>query len=181
MFHDDDVNSSFEGNIDLQLGSLDPSNSYWSTKQYYSYSRTSDQDAWNSLLVTNVPTLSVPHMSMPVPDQDCCYSQHHYSEPSENGSQYVDNYHSADSGYRGASCATQSVVTSSYGAESSLDKDASEATFDPHFGSGSSYTSEFVRSPSMFDTSVRCDHATCSWVGNCPSDKRYVLWILCWR
>jgi hypothetical protein len=178
MVHDNDVKPSFEGNLGLQLGSLDPSHSFlnqWSSNPYYSYSRTGDQDAWNPLLVTGVPTSSSSHMNMPVPDQDGCYSQHHYSEPSENGSQYVDNYHSADSGYGGTSCATQSVVASNYGAESSPQKDVSEAAFDAHFGSGSSYTSEFIGSPSMLDGSVRCDHPSCSWVGKCPSDKRYVL------
>jgi len=182
MVHDNDIKSSFEGNIDLQVGSLDHSHSFlnqWSSSPYYSYSRTGDQDAWNPLLVTGVPTSSFSHMNMSVPDQDYCYSQRNYSEPSENGSQYVDNFHSADSGYEGTSCATQSVVASNYGAESSPHKDVSEAAFDPHFGSGSSYTSEFVGSPSMLDGSIRCNHPSCSWVGKCPSDKRYVviLWF----
>ncbi|KAJ5121225.1 uncharacterized protein N7515_009186 [Penicillium bovifimosum] len=175
----------------LDLGSLDlvqndPSlMSQWSSlSRGLYYPHTSSQDAWNPLLVTGVPTMPNSHMNIPaqMPDQDCCFSQYHYSEPSENGSQYIDSYHSTDSGYGGTSCAAQSVVASSYGVDSSSPQIGvedntsaeSELFFDrPYYGSGPSYTSEFVSSPSqLVNGSVRCDHGSCSWVGKCPSDKR---------
>lgn len=195
--------SSTHSLLDRQLDSLDyahndpsflsqwPSNPRDLYYSQYTHSRlTSGQDAWNPLLVTGVPTTSSnSHMNMPsqMPDQDCCFSQRHYSEPSENGSQYIDNYHSADSGYDGTSCAAQSVVASSYGVDSSSPQIGlienmsveSGALFDhSKYGSGSSYTSEFMTSPTQFiEGSMRCDHASCSWVGKCPSDKRYVIGI----
>jgi hypothetical protein len=181
----------------LDLASLDPAHtdpsfmSQWSSISrglYYPHNASS-QDAWNPLLVTGVPTMPNSHMNIPaqIPDQDCCFSQYHYSEPSENGSQYIDSYHSADSGYGGTSCAAQSVVASSYGVDLSSPQIGvnntsaeSEVLFDHlHYGSGSSYTSEFVSSPSqLIDGSMRCDHGSCSWVGKCPSDKRYVIYAL---
>lgn len=189
--------------LDLQLGSLDPTLNpllgQWpshSRDLYYSqytHSRlTGDQDAWNPLLATGVPAASsISHMNMPaqMPDQDCCFSQHRYSEPSENGSQYMDSYHSTDSGYGATSCATQSVVASSYSVDSSsphIDmaenmSTESGSSFDhPQYGSVSepSYTSEFVSSPSqLVDVSMRCEHPSCKWVGKCPSDKRCVIWV----
>ncbi|CDM29245.1 Zinc finger, C2H2-like [Penicillium roqueforti FM164] len=184
--------------LDLQLGSLDPTVNHPLLSQWpshpsdlyysqYAHSRLiGDQDAWNPLLATGVPAASsISHLNMSVqmPDQDCCLSQHHYSEPSENGSQYIDSYHSADSGYGGTSCATQSVVASSYSVDSSPHVEMTEnmpTESGPLFGhskygsvSGSSYTSEFMGSPSqLVDTSMRCDHPSCKWVGKCPSDKR---------
>ncbi|KAJ5951820.1 Zinc finger C2H2 [Penicillium vulpinum] len=183
--------------LDLQLGSLDPtlthSLSQWPSHprdpyySQYTHSRLIDnQDAWNPLQATGVPpTSSISHMNMPaqISDQDCCFSQHHYSEPSENGSQYMDSY-SADSGYGGTSCTTQSVVASSYSVDSSspqidiTDNMSAESRplFDrPQYGSVSeaSYTSEFIDSPSqLVDVSMRCEHPSCKWVGKCPSDKR---------
>ncbi|KAJ5199635.1 Zinc finger C2H2 [Penicillium cf. griseofulvum] len=179
--------------LDLQLGSLDPTLNHsllsqWPTHySQYTHSRlTGDQDAWNPLLATGVPaTSSISHMNMPsqMPDQDCCFSQH-YSESSESGSQYMDSYHSADSGYGGTSCTTQSAVASSYSMDSSSPQmdmaDNMSAGSGPLFGhpkygsvSEASYTSEFVASPSqLVDASMRCEHPSCKWVGKCPSDKR---------
>jgi hypothetical protein len=122
-------------------------------------------------------------MSAQMPDQDCCFSQHHYSEPSEDGSQYIDSYHSTDSGYGGTSCKTQSVVAS-YSVDSSspqidmTDNMSTESgpSFDhPKYGSvsGPSYTPEFVGSPQqLVDASMLCEDPSCKWVGKCPSDKR---------
>ena len=190
--------------LDLQLGSLDPTVNHSLSSQWpshpsdlyysqYAHSRLiGDQDAWNPLLATGVPAASsISHLNMSVqmPDQDCCLSQHHYSEPSENGSQNIDSYHSADSGYGGTSCATQSVVASSYSVDSSsphVDRTENMSTESgAFFGyskygsvSGSSYTSEFTGSPSqLVDTSMRCDHPSCKWVGKCPSDKRYIFLV----
>ncbi|CAI7611980.1 unnamed protein product [Penicillium glandicola] len=176
--------------LDLQLGSLDPTLnpllSQWPSNPrdiyypHYPHSRlTGDQDAWNPLLATGVPpTSSISHMNMPahMPDQDCCFSQHHYSEPSENGSQYMDSYHSTDSGYSGTSCATQSVVASSYSIESSspqMDMAENMSTESGPSFDYPQYTSEFMGSPSqLVDSSMRCEHPSCKWVGKCPSDKR---------
>lgn len=147
----------------------------------YTHSRlTSGQDAWNPLLVTGVPSAPISHMniSAPIPDQDCF--SHSYTEPSENGSQYRENYPSADSGYDGRSCATQSVIASSYGVDSSSPligiKDSvsteSGILFDYPHGSNSCPGG----SPSQgTDAPVRCDDASCTWVGKCPSDKRYAV------
>ncbi|KAJ5782227.1 hypothetical protein N7457_004001 [Penicillium paradoxum] len=183
--------------LDIQLASLDSAQNSpsfmnpWSSNprelyghQYTHHTRlTSGHDVWNPLLITGVPPTSISHMNMPpqIPDQECGFS-HHYSDPSDTGSQFMDNYHSADSGYEGTSCATQSVVASSYGVDSfsprTVPKDNISAeprtSFDhPHYGSGSPYTSDFVGSPSQSnDGSMRCDHASCPWIGKCPSDKR---------
>lgn len=165
MANDD---KAFGSSLDLQLG---PDPSYlnqWSSNPYY-FSR-GDQDAWNPLLATGVPTSSIPHMNVSLPDE-YCFSQHHYSEPSESGSQYLDGYPSADSGYGGTSCATQSVVASNY-TDSSPPKDVSDGTCDSLFTSRSSFSSEFAGSPSMLEGPIRCDHRSCLWVGKCPSDKR---------
>lgn len=160
----------FEANLNIQLDSGSSCLSQWSSNPYF-YSRN-DQDAWNPLMLTGVPAASIAHMNVPVP-ADYCYSHHPYSEPSENGSQHLDSYTSADSGYGGTSCATQSVVASNY-ADSSPPQEREEGICDFQFTSGSPSTSEFVESPSMLDGSIRCDHHSCPWVGKCPSDKRYV-------
>ncbi|KAK9860302.1 zinc finger protein [Penicillium brevicompactum] len=165
---DDNHDKGFDPSLDLHLGSEPSYLNQWSSNPYY-FSR-GEQDAWNPLLVTGVPTSSMSHMNVSVPDE-YCFSHHPYSEPSENGSQYLDSYPSADSGYGATSCATQSVVASSY-TESSPAKDVTEGTFDSHSASRESYSSEFVGSPSMFEASVKCDHRSCLWVGKCPSDKR---------
>ncbi|KAJ5312878.1 hypothetical protein N7508_003708 [Penicillium antarcticum] len=175
--------------LDLHLGSdlsLDPSFlNGWSTRDvYYSNypSRLTDQDAWNPLLLTGVPassSLSHMNMSAPLPEQDYCLSHHQYSDPSESGSQYMGSY-SADSGYGGTSCATQSVVASTYGVDSSPQIGAKEnaagsAPLFAHarYASGSSLASELAGSPSqMFDGVFKCDHPSCEWSGKCPSDKR---------
>ncbi|KAJ5253777.1 hypothetical protein N7524_010957 [Penicillium chrysogenum] len=184
--------------LDLQLGSLNPTLNHPLLSQWpshprdlyysqYTHSRlTDDQDAWNPLLATGVlTTSSLSHLNMPaqMPDQDCCFSQHHYSEPSEDGSQYIDSYHSTDSGYGRTSCTTQSVVAS-YSVDSSspqidmTDNMSTESgpSFDhPKYESvsGPSYTSEFVGSPQqLVDASMLCEDPSCKWVGKCPSDKR---------
>jgi hypothetical protein len=184
--------------LDLQLGSLDPALNHPLLSQWPSHPRdlyysqyahsglTGDQDAWNPLLATGVPaTSSISHLNMPaqMPDQECCFSQHHYSEPSEDGCQYIDSYHSTNSGYGGTSFATQSVVAS-YSVDSSspqidmTDNMSTESgpSFDrPNYGSvsGPSYTPGFVGSPQqLVDSSMLCEDPSCKWVGKCPSDKR---------
>jgi hypothetical protein len=186
--------------LDLNLGadlSLDPSAflNQWSNPREVYYSNypsrmAADQDAWNPLLLTGVPassSLSAMNISASLPEQEYCLSHHPYSDPSESGSQYMGSY-SADSGYGGTSCATQSVVASSYGVESSPQiggKDAagsapffansqSHSHSHSRYGSGSSFSSELAGSPSqMLDGVFKCDHPTCEWSGKCPSDKRY--------
>lgn len=145
----------------------------------YSSSRlASDQDAWSPLQVTGVPNSStVSHMNISaMGDPDCGFVKPHYSTPSESGSQYMGSFHSADSGY-----GTHSVVTSSYGVDSmSSPQIAAQehgfgetlAVFDrSHVGTGPFF--DYSSSYSL-DTAVKCDHPTCSWVGKCPSDKRYI-------
>ena len=184
--------------LDLHLGSdlsLNTSSflNQWSNPRDLYYSNypsrlTADQDAWNPLLLTGVPassSLSHMNMSAPLPEQEYCLSHHHYSDPSESGSQYMGSY-SADSGYGSTSCAAQSVVASTYGVDSSspqMGVKENAAGSAPSFahsryasGSGSSFTSELAGSPSqMFDGVFKCDHPSCEWSGKCPSDKRYVF------
>ncbi|KAJ5757814.1 uncharacterized protein N7511_006508 [Penicillium nucicola] len=178
--------------LDLHRGSdlsLDPSSflNGWSNPRDLYYSNypsrmTADQDVWNPLLLTGIPassSLSHMNMSAPLPEQEYCLSHHQFSDPSENGSQYMGSY-SADSGYGGTSCATQSVVASSYGVDSSpqigvKENAAGSAPFFTHsrYASGSSLASDLAGSPSqMFDGVFKCDHPSCEWSGKCPSDKR---------
>ncbi|KAJ5092191.1 hypothetical protein NUU61_007061 [Penicillium alfredii] len=143
-----------------------------------------NQDAWNPLQVTGVPDQSsLSHMQVPAAtgDSDFHFSKYYCSDPSENGSQYMGSLHSTDSGYGTASCATQSVVTSSQGLDSTSSpliaaKDHSSGELSTCFEQtsyGPTFASELVESPSqLFDGSVRCEHPSCSWVGKCPSDKR---------
>lgn len=165
---------------------------HWSSSEpqvfyypHYPSSRlTSDQDAWNPLQVTGVPdSSSVFHMEISaLGNQDYGFSKPCYDTPSENGSQYVESYHSADSGYGGTSCASQSVVTSSYGI------DSMSSPHIPPRGRGLGESTPIVErsqagsgpvfsySPSQsLEGSVKCDHPSCSWVGKCPSDKRYIV------
>lgn len=149
---------------------------------YYSSARlTADQDAWNPLQVTGVPNPSpMSHMNMAVGDRDG-FAKRHYRTPSESGSQYMGSFHSGDSGYGGStSCATHSVVTSSYGVESMSSPQIgpkeqgfgeSLALFSQAFVGPPVFARELVESPAE---SVKCDHPACSWVGKCPSDKRCV-------
>lgn len=138
----------------------------------------SNQDAWNPLQVTGVPNpSSFSHMNAPpVADPDCGFSNPYYATPSESGSQHTGSFYSADSGYASTSCATQSVVTSSYG----MDSSSSPQIAAQEHGLGESIVvldQSHVGAGSMFehplDGSVKCDHPTCSWIGKCPSDKRY--------
>lgn len=143
-----------------------------------------DQDAWNPVQVTGVPhSSSVSHMNAPpVGDSDCAFPKPHYSTPSESGSQYKGSFHSADSGYGSAGCATHSIVASSYTVDSTSSPQIaaqepglgeSVAFLDqPHVGAESMFTGDISEMQS-FDTVVKCDHPTCSWMGKCPSDKRY--------
>jgi hypothetical protein len=148
-----------------QWSSSEPQDFYFPN---YSSRFASDQEAWNPLQVTGVPSSSsISHMGV----SDCGFVKPHHSPPSESGSQYMG---SADSGY-----GTHSVVTSSYGVDSmsSPQITAQEqgfgetlAVFDrSHLGTGSMF--EYPPSYSH-DAAVKCDHPTCSWVGKCPSDKR---------
>lgn len=142
----------------------------------------SNQDAWNPLQVTGVPNpSSFSRMNAPpVADPDCGFYNPYYAAPSESGSQHTGSFYSADSGYASTSCATQSVVTPSYGMDSMSSPQIppqehglgeSIAVLDrSHVGAGSML--DYSPSHSL-DGSVKCDHPTCSWIGKCPSDKRY--------
>ncbi|KAJ5577826.1 uncharacterized protein N7459_006790 [Penicillium hispanicum] len=145
---------------------------------------TADQDAWNPLQVTGVPNpSSVSHMNVSaVGDPDCGFSKPHYGTPSDSGSQYMGSY-SADSGYGSTSCASHSVVTSSHGMDSMSSPqigaiehnfEESVALFDQsRFSNGQPFAQGTVASsPHFLDSTVKCDHPTCNWVGKCPSDKR---------
>ncbi|KAJ5358634.1 uncharacterized protein N7496_011047 [Penicillium cataractarum] len=183
--------------LDLDLASIEPRSQpafLWSSTStssaephdfyhpYYHSSRlAADQDAWSPLQVTGVPTnpSSMSHMNMAIGDREGGYAKHHYRTPSDCGSQYMGSLHSGDSGYGGSnSCATHSVVTSSYGVDSMSSPQIgpkeqgfgeSLAMFSQAFSGPPIFTAGLVCSP---DDSVKCDHPACTWVGKCPSDKR---------
>ncbi|KAJ5675832.1 hypothetical protein N7462_008729 [Penicillium macrosclerotiorum] len=177
--------------FDLDLTSFDPAQGHstilgpWrsTTDQqdfypnYYPSRLAGEQDAWNPLQVTGVPTSTAgPHIPGPsVGDREFGYSKPHYRTPSESGSQYMGSLHSADSGYGSASCGAHSVIASYV--DSSSPQIASKehslgeslAMFDQAQLGPSMFARDFAESPLE---SVRCDHPACTWVGKCPSDKR---------
>lgn len=188
-----------ESLLDLPDLSLDASqqpflNNPWSPEphdlyfSHYTTARLGNQDAWNPLQVTGVPATAASHMHLPgaVGDPHCHFSKTHYRTPSECGSQYMGSFHSSDSGYGGsAGCATQSVVTSSYGLDVTSPQTGSHdhvyadsALFDQTattYGPESTFSVDVDESPSqVHEDSIKCDHPSCSWVGKCPSDKKYV-------
>lgn len=169
-----------------QWSSTDPQDFYYA--HYPSSRLMGDQDAWNPLQVTGVPNpSSMSYMNVSAPgDPDCGFPKPHYSTPSESGSQCMGSFHSADSGYGSTCCATHSVIPSSYGMDvmSSPPIAAKDHGFgepvalcdQAYVGSGSVFSKGNDYSPSYSpDGSVKCDHPSCSWVGKCPSDKRYLF------
>jgi hypothetical protein len=151
-------------------------------RSYYHSSRlTADQDAWSPLQVTGVPNPSpMSHMNMAVGDREAGFAKHHYRTPSECGSQYMGSFHSGDSGYGSTSCATHSVVTSSYGVDSMSSPQIGPK--EQGFGESLAMFNQAFVGPPIFARgiedspaeSVKCDHPACTWVGKCPSDKRCV-------
>ncbi|KAJ6013994.1 hypothetical protein N7540_008585 [Penicillium herquei] len=134
---------------------------------------TANQDAWNPLLAAGVPqSTSVPPIHMV---DDGVFTKPHYRTPSDAGSQYMGSLHSADSGYGSISGAphtvpsyVDSLSSPQLGNEHAFVE--SMPLFDPsRMGSGSIFQ-DYGDAP--FETSVKCDHPSCSWIGKCPSDKR---------
>lgn len=184
-------NPLLELHLSTDLASLDPTshpaflNQWPSTGsqdfyyQNYPASRFgADQDAWNPLLAAGVPRSST-GSHMPLPDADCAFPKPHYRTPSEAGSQYMGSLHSADSGYGSNSGAHSGVPSSYVDSLSSPQTGAKEHAFAepmPFFDhsrmAGPGFAQHF--NESLFDASVKCDHPACSWIGKCPSDKRYV-------
>ena len=160
----------------------DPQDFYYN---HYPSSRLSgDEDAWNPLQVTGVPNPAPLHHRNipPIGDPNCHFSEHHYNTPSETESQYMSNY-SVDSGFGSIGCTTDSVVTSSYGDSMSSPRiGVNECDFaesvpiseQSHIGDQPQFVQDLVdTSPHAMNTIFKCDHLTCTWVGKCPSDKRY--------
>lgn len=195
---DSALNPLLELHLDPDLASLEAQNqppfvNHWPCTdaqdfyyaEYPSSRLTAGGDAWNPLQVTGVPNpSSMSHMSVPpIGDPDCGFSEHHYNTPSESGSQYMSSY-SADSGYGSNSCATNSVVASSYGDSMSSPQIGSKdhgfgesaALIEPScIGNRLPFAHDLIDSSSHpFDSTVKCDHPPCTWVGKCPSDKRYI-------
>ena len=145
---------------------------------------TAHQDAWNPLLAAGLPqSSSVSHMQMPaVGDPDCAFPKPHYRTPSEAGSQQLGSLYSGDSGYGSQHGGAHSVVPSSFAVDSSSPQlgpnehafvDSMSLFDQSRMGTGSIFTQDFGEGP--FEASVKCDHPACSWVGKCPSDKRYAF------
>ncbi|KAF9894221.1 hypothetical protein FE257_007723 [Aspergillus nanangensis] len=155
---------------------------------HFHHSRlTNDQDAWNPLQVTGVPTNSsafgMQYLGKPQPmnafDRRC--STGHHSTPSENGSQ-CNGIHPSDSGYSSRSCTTRSVANS-YAFDSAAspylapheyehDDRASALDLVSHYTETVLDTTENVDSPMLCHDIIRCDYPGCQWTGKCPSDKR---------
>lgn len=152
-----------------------------------------DQEAWNPLHVTGVPrNSSVLDFQHPLKRQranepDGRFSYYHYGTPSEIGSQF-NGFPPSDSGYGTKSCATRSVVSSSF----PLDSAASPQNLplnDNHRFDITSIVDPIAPQPneaasgvvgtvqSHFpiqyqDDVIKCDYRGCNWRGKCPSDKR---------
>lgn len=165
-----------------------------------------DQEAWNPLHVTGVP----PHPSVldyqhhpakprQANEPDARFSYYPYGTPSEIGSQFngFAPPPPSDSGYGSKSCATRSVVSSSF----PLDSAASPQHLPLHESSRFDITSivdpvapnqpnndaaaatavsgtAINAVPSRFQVQyqgdiIKCDYRGCNWRGKCPSDKRY--------
>lgn len=187
--------SLFDLHLKPELDSLDhagflggwPSSTAPHDLYYSSYTAAkmgANQDSWNPLLAAGLPReTSIPHFQMPaVGDPDFAFTESQHTAPSESGSQYLSSLHS-DSGYASTDGAAHSVVPSTFGADSlsSPQMDANEHLYGsmmPPFGT-SHAPAEAVATQNCatlpFEDSVKCSHPTCSWVGKCPSDKRYIM------
>ncbi|KAJ5902396.1 Zinc finger C2H2 [Penicillium taxi] len=170
--------------LQADLAFMDPQNQQYLTSWpahpqalYYGYpsARLSHRrEAWNPVQVAGVPGIPMPPMQAPIFDSS--FSKPYDSPGSESESQYMGS-HSVDSGY-GTSCAAQSVVMSSYGIDSistsSPQVGANEHALDESMSLSDQvcvgFLPEFGDSP--LDSTVKCEHPTCTWVGKCPSDKR---------
>ncbi|KAL4888699.1 hypothetical protein BDV59DRAFT_136847 [Aspergillus ambiguus] len=139
---------------------------------------TNDQDAWNPLQVTGVPTnppaVPISHLgkSQPVPSLDRRYSIGQYSTPSENGSQY-NGIHPSDSGYSSHSCATRSVATTtSYAIDSACSPCSGPPEQEQDDRASMLDLNPVDQPPLLCPDVIRCDYPGCRWTGKCPSDKR---------
>lgn len=153
--------------LDLHLQQPEFWSSAGSYDLYSSQYTTTSQDAWNPLQITGVPANN-PCSSLSHMNADFYFSNNHnhYGPPSECESQYMSSLHS-DSGYGTASCATPSLVPSSYGVEMT----SSPSQMDTQDQTTCLFNQS---SPShMYTGSVKCEYPRCSWVGKCLSDKRY--------
>ncbi|CAL5868658.1 uncharacterized protein PFLUO_LOCUS2885 [Penicillium psychrofluorescens] len=152
--------------LDLHLQQPEFWSSAGSYDLYSSQYTTTSQDAWNPLQITGVPANN-PCSSLSHMNADFYFSNNHnhYGPPSECESQYMSSLHS-DSGYGTASCATPSLVPSSYGVEMT----SSPSQMDTQDQTTCLFNQS---SPShMYTGSVKCEYPRCSWVGKCLSDKR---------
>ncbi|PLB37195.1 putative C2H2 finger domain protein [Aspergillus candidus] len=167
------------------------SSSSSSSRDYAHYQlsrRSHDQDAWNPLQVTGVPTNAA---AFPIlPSRTTAYptdglarrcSTGQRSDFSENGS-HLNGIHPSDSGYSSQSCTTRSVT--SYAIDSACSPYLGPAEQEPEEkpvldlnvvppGDAPLIRMNHLGSPSFFcQDTIRCDYPGCTWTGKCPSDKR---------
>ncbi|KAL2004973.1 hypothetical protein VTN00DRAFT_2823 [Thermoascus crustaceus] len=164
-----------------------------------------DQEAWNPLHVTGVPphssVLDYPHhpaKHQRANEPDARFSYYPYGTPSEIGSQFNGFAPPSDSGYGSKSCATRSVVSSSFPLDSApspqhlpfnenhrfditsiVDPVASNQPNDDAAAAAAAAVSGAAIGavPSQFqvqyqDKTIKCDYRGCNWRGKCPSEKR---------
>lgn len=133
---------------------------------YHVSRRTCDQDAWNPLLVTGVPSDPATTLSLqPIPVK---YSTCPQSAPSESSS-VLNAFKSSDSGYGTQSCATRSVRNSSHAVDSSC---SPQLTSHHELESMEDVNSSSAQGRE--EESIKCDYPNCKWIGKCPSDKKLV-------
>lgn len=133
---------------------------------YHVSRRVCDQDAWNPLLVTGVPSNPATTLSLqPIPVK---YSTCPQSAPSESGS-VLNAFKSSDSGYGTQSCATRSARNSSHAVDSSC---SPQQTSHHELESVEDVNSSPAQGRG--EESIKCDYPNCKWIGKCPSDKKFV-------
>ncbi|PLN75358.1 hypothetical protein BDW42DRAFT_39017 [Aspergillus taichungensis] len=155
---------------------------------YHFPRRAHNQDAWNPLQVTGVPTNAAAFPILPARAttyptdglaRRCSTGQR--SDFSENGS-HLNGVHPSDSGYSSQSCTTRSVK--SYAIDSACSPCLGPAEQEPEEnpvldlnvvppGDAPLIRMNQFGSPSFFcQDTIRCDYPGCTWTGKCPSDKR---------
>ncbi|KAI9371918.1 hypothetical protein BJX61DRAFT_478783 [Aspergillus egyptiacus] len=152
---------------------------------HYSSARfMSNQDAWNPLQVTGMPTnvAFASRSTRKAYGLDGFDRRFSDSTPSESGSQY-NGLRSFDSAHSTRSWTTRSIAASnsadSAWSPHTVPHDYEQDEKEPMADMGSAHPSEVMdiaeqeEPPSLpcIDM-IKCDYPNCSWTGKCPSDKR---------
>lgn len=132
------------------------------------------QDAWTPLRAS---TLSggCPQASL----LDANYGLHktqYNTAPSESGSHFMSNH--SDSGYGSTNGALQHTDSLSSPRSSFKEHAFAEQAIAEESPMGSLAGLPAYLKDGAAEHQVRCSHKGCIWVGKCPSDKRYVCFLL---